>query len=332
MLPRYCALLLSHGFLFALLPCSWDNPVWPKSNKSDTPLFRFVVNEEGFGAGYIDRDGNIVIPARFWGMGNYGDDDFFDGLAKVHGKDGYWYIDASGKPVTRADFATGHFSEGFATIWFREKAGFIDRSGRLAIPALFDSTEDFSEGLAAVRVKQKYGYIDRKGRWAIRPRYLLVFAFSEGAARVIEDGPCVYTGYGPCSYVNATRLPYDKGSGFDPGLPRCRYSFIDREGRKLLEQDFVDAKDFTGGLAPVGDGHRWGYIDKSGTVRIPLQFEAAEPFAEGLARARKGRKWGYVDRTGRFVIPPQFDHAEDFSEDLAVVGFRAYKYWFIDKA
>jgi len=40
---------------FIALGCSWDYPVWPKSKKSDTPLFRFVVNER-YGAGYIDQE------------------------------------------------------------------------------------------------------------------------------------------------------------------------------------------------------------------------------------------------------------------------------------
>jgi hypothetical protein len=36
-----------------IFACSWDYPGWPKSKKSDTPLFRFVINER-YGAGYID--------------------------------------------------------------------------------------------------------------------------------------------------------------------------------------------------------------------------------------------------------------------------------------
>jgi hypothetical protein len=43
-----------------VLGCSWDNPVWPKNAKSDTPLFRFVIHEKD-GAGYIDRDGKVII-------------------------------------------------------------------------------------------------------------------------------------------------------------------------------------------------------------------------------------------------------------------------------
>ena len=40
-------------FAFAVFGCSWDNPVWPKNKKSDTPLFRFVTNKK-HGTGYIE--------------------------------------------------------------------------------------------------------------------------------------------------------------------------------------------------------------------------------------------------------------------------------------
>lgn len=62
--------------------CSWDNAVWPKDPQSDTPLFRFVVGvDEKAKAGYIDVKGHIVIPPAFDAHGDYGYDNFFDGIA-----------------------------------------------------------------------------------------------------------------------------------------------------------------------------------------------------------------------------------------------------------
>ncbi len=116
------------------LACSWDYPVWPKSKRSDTPLFRFVVRERD-GAGYIDREGHVVIPPTLFHFGNYGDDDFFDGLAKVRMNGEDWYIDPSGKRIFPAHYlSTGTFSEGLVSIHGNIKAGFADREGRLVIP------------------------------------------------------------------------------------------------------------------------------------------------------------------------------------------------------
>ena len=156
--------------------CSWDYPVWPKNKKSDTPLFRFVINERD-GAGYIDRDGKIVIEPKLFSFGNYGDDDFFDGLAKVRVNGGDWYIDRTGQPLFRARFlGSGRFSEGLASTTQGGKLGFIDRAGKLVIPRSFDSADGFSEGLSAVGINERYGYINKDGSFAIRPKYTLAMS------------------------------------------------------------------------------------------------------------------------------------------------------------
>ena len=311
--------------------CSWDYPVWPKNKKSDTALFRFVINERD-GAGYIDRDGRVIIQPNLFHFGNYGDDDFFDGLAKVRVNGEDWYIDRTGKPIFRAHFlASGHFSEGLASTIEGGKAGFIDREGKLVISRSFDSVDDFAEGLAVVGMNRRYGYINKDGSLAIRPKYTLAMAFSEGAARVIEESQCLYVGYGPCSTFNPMTLPYDPSTKPSTNLPRCHYSFIDRQGMPLFQNKYADAKDFAEGLAPVGDGKLWGFVDKKGAVVISMRYEDTEPFAEGLARFRSGGKWGYIDRTGNIVVSAVYQSALDFSDGLAVVGDGLYKYWFIDK-
>jgi hypothetical protein len=193
---------------FVGLGCSWDNPVWPKSRKSDTPLFRFVVNERD-GAGYIDRDGKIVIQPTLTFFGNYGEDDFFDGLARVtmHGEG--WYINAAGESMFRAYYNSGSFSEGLAPVYDGSKEGFLNRDGKLVIPFIFDSSGSFSEGLASAGVKGLLGYINKDGSFAIEPKYVLAESFSDGAARVIEQGRCLFVGYGPCDTFNPMILPFD---------------------------------------------------------------------------------------------------------------------------
>jgi len=138
-------------------------------------------------------------------------------------------------------------------------------------------------------------------------------AFSEGAARVIEQGQCSYTGYGPCSQF-PTILPHSPNPEQSSKVARCRYSFIDKTGTRLFGNKYPDAKDFAEGLAPVGDGRLWGYVDRRGTVVISLRYEDAWPFAEGLARVQIRGKWGYIDKTGNLVIPAIFQSALDFSE------------------
>jgi hypothetical protein len=314
------------------LACSWDYPVWPKSKKSDTPLFRFVV-EERYGAGYIDRQGRVVIPPQYSAFMNQGGD-FFDGLAHVTTSDHrYFYIDATGKRVLRSVLFGAEFSEGLTITWSgsKKKSGYMDRNGNQVIAEKFDGGRNFSEGLALVILDGKHGYIDHSGNLAIPAGFPWASDFADGHALVIENGPCQRVGYGPCEMA-----PYSvpERFGFDlrvpaPSTERCKYSVIDRTGKVVFASNFVDAKDFSEGLAPMGDGKKWGYVDESGKVRIPLQFDSADPFSEGLAHVRMNGKSGYIDKSGKIVIPPKFSYGEGFSEGLAVVRYESI-FLFID--
>ncbi len=55
---------------------------------------------------------------------------------------------------------------------------------------------------------------------------------------------------------------------------------------------------------------KYGYIDRTGRVVIPPQFVDAGNFSEGLAGvqlSKEGHKHGYIDTSGKMVIPPQFE-------------------------
>lgn len=312
----------------AATSCSIYIPVWLKSKKSDTPLFRFTTQERG-GAGYIDREGNVVIPPTLEQSGNWGDDDFFDGLAKVRLNDQEWFIDSTGKPIFRTVSGyTGHFSEGLASFQQGNKTGFFDREGRIAIPPSFDGASDFSEGMAVAGTGGLYGYINKNGGYVIPPQFKRASPFSDGAARVIESGPCVEDGYGLCG-ITAVRT-MEAIEGATDKTTRCRYSFINPQGMRMFEGRYVEARDFGEGLAPVREGKLWGYVDKKGVLVIPTKYDSAMPFSEGLASVRSGSKWGYIDRTGAVVIPPTYTYAREFSEGMAAVGSNIDNWWFID--
>jgi DNA-binding transcriptional regulator/RsmH inhibitor MraZ len=166
------------------------------------------------------------------------------------------------------------------------KYGYIDRTGKIVIPAKFEYAGYFSEGLAIVAIGGKYGYIDRTGKIVIPAKLESARYFSEGLA-IVEIGE--------------------------------KYGYIDRTGKIVIPAKFESANDFSEGLAGVLVGNRYGYIDKTGKIVIPAEFERASYFSEGLAIVEIGEKYGYIDRTGKIVIPAKFESANDFSEGLAGV-------------
>jgi WG containing repeat len=109
-------------------------------------------------------------------------------------------------------------------------------------------------------------------------------------------------------------------SGKEEVLAR-RWGFIDKTGALAIKLQFLQAGDFSEGLAPVQavDSAKWGYIDRQGNVVIQPQFDNVAGFKEGLACVEINHKIGYVDKTGNMAVPAIYVNARPFSEGLAEV-------------
>ncbi len=262
--------------------------------------------------GYIDREGRLVIEARYGSAS-----DFHGGLALVceESEDGgtiVGYIDATGRVVLRKQHERSQdFSNGLALVSDGEGGGlgYMDKTGRVvfSLPAEYSEACSFSEGLAAVETEAGWGYIDTTGQLVIEPQYLSAYPFSEGLAAA-----STWEGYG----------------------------FIDKTGRFVVEPQFFSAGGFGEGLAPVSREvpevvgawfEEWAYIDRTGQLAMPYQFTLAFSFASGLAPVlltgadsseRPGGTpdgWYFIDTTGSVVLGP-FDWARPFHNGMAFVG------------
>ncbi|EAI4827076.1 WG repeat-containing protein [Campylobacter lari] len=94
----------------------------------------------------------------------------------------YGFIDKQGNLVIEAKYDDiDNFNEGLARVKLNEKYGFIDKQGNLVIEAKYNYVDDFSEGLAMVELNEKYGFIDKQGNLVIETEYDVVLDLVEGA-------------------------------------------------------------------------------------------------------------------------------------------------------
>jgi hypothetical protein len=169
------------------------------------------------------------------------------------------YLDRTGKKISSpSDYGpkSDSFSEGLVPVSIKGKWGFMDRTGKLAIPPQFEDAEDFSEGLAPVKVRtaetvwcpadssgnragsnMMYGYIDKTGKMIVPAQFNSAAPFSEGLAAI-----------GKCDQAY----------------------FIDKTGKTIVAGAFTYASSFSGGLARIEalskDGLLSGYVDKAGKM------------------------------------------------------------------
>lgn len=312
------------------LACDATYPIWIPRSQSADAFYRFEKDDK---AGYIDRNGKIVIPPVL-NRGSNGGAEFHDGLLEIDVSNGH-YVDTKGKLVIdgKSLYRGWDFSEALAVAMRKNESqwGYIDRSGKFAISPRFKSSDDdyvwpFAGGFAKIKVQGKYGYIDHSGEFVLKPQFPDADDFSDGMARIVLEGPCTYIPDGACGFANAVHA-----GGKVANAPVCKFTFIDMAGRVVSQDRYDFARSFAEGLAPVRKDSRWGFIDKTGKLVIGYHFEDAQPFSDGLARVRQNGSYGYIDHQGKLVIPPWFEFAEDFADGLAPVGNSDEGYWYIDK-
>lgn len=151
---------------------------------------------------------------------------FSNGMAVVMDHGSARYVDRTGQPAFKRNFASGgSFSEGLAWVRLKEgdgtKCGYIDKTGELVVKAQFDDTHSFSEGFAGVKLKDAWGFIDKTGTITIAPRYSKVGQFQNGLC-IVEwrsSDDTINTGYitrsGQMVWKTANGVPFGLFAGSD---------------------------------------------------------------------------------------------------------------------
>ncbi|MFC5530274.1 WG repeat-containing protein [Cohnella yongneupensis] len=216
-----------------------------------------------------------------------------------------------------------------------DKVGYINKNGKIIIPAKFDTSKYSYEVLAPESnlIPQpigkyedaKWGYIDRTGKFVIQPQYDYASKFENGVAKVgtargeawineagdtVISGHYAMTDFGAEGYAIAADLV-----GYDEkGNEIHTFNFIDRNGENLSDRLFAGVLGFSEGLAAVNiggksniwgfpSGGKWGYLDTKGQMAIEAKFEFAFSFVNGLAGFNVGGKTTTQGPVGGIGIP-----------------------------
>ena len=294
--------------------------------------------------GFIDEQGRLVIEPRFDQA-----DSFSDGLAGVAVGNLWGYIDKHGRYIVQPKYSyVPPFREGLAALPAGDKFGYIDVSGKFVIPAQFDMACCFSEKVARVTLNGKPAYIDHTGKIVLRPAVFNPKSFSDGLAAFLEEDKKTFgfidhqgrvvipakhrrTGHATTPYFQCGRARIYLGW--------CS-EYIDKSGKVVIPPLYVEASDFSEGLAAVreerrgrSDSPKIGFIDTDGKYAIQPRFDAAGIFCDGLAGVSINGREGYIDHSGRFVIDlPGGRGGNNFCGGFAwVEGPRPDWFGYIDK-
>lgn len=308
--------------------------------------------------GFINEKGEVVIPIIHKHANS-----FSEGFALLPNRT---FIDKTGKVAITLDKhyeGVEDFKGGFARIWRSGLFGYIDRSGKVVVPAVHTKTKIEQtpvEQLIAVSDQEpilfsdaeRWGYKNHLGDIIIPASFNVACAFSDEMALVERDGNWFYinkTGSQATPY-----LTYDHTDNFAHGFARVRsgklWGYINKVGKEVVPVRYeleilsampverlvqINSEQKSPGkpdpeTIPYKSAEKWGFLNERAEIIIAPKFKSISKFVEGMIRVELNAKYGFVDALGQHIIPCLYQHATDFCEGVAIVE-RDRIQGFIDK-
>lgn len=252
-----------------------------------------------------------IIPPMFeWAR------DFGEGLAAIQdiGDSGstsvVGFIDLRGNLTIDIKIRNaGSFSEGLCAVSIDgDKWGFIDKTGELVIPCIYDKPEDlskakFKNGYCLCKKNDDFVLIDKYGKETIfddcdEAEYLS----DEGFVSITNfSGKGLFDVHGieiiPCNYSSIDEFYFYKD------IIRIDTSYFDRNGNKIEFEYEPDYGNFVlqSNLIKVQNDDLYGFCNEKGKCIIPCIYKDASDFSEGFAFVKNDFGWMTIDENENII-------------------------------
>jgi len=296
--------------------------------------------------GYANVKGELIIPAQFEKCYRFSEDGYatvYDGKSRQ-----YYFINPKGEKLSTEivsfklndgfGFDLEGFKDGLIGIKVGEKWGFMNASGKLAIPAKYDQVSEFNGGFAVAKLGSTFIVLNKRGEETMVQEggVIDVKPFAENMASFrTTDKRIGFIGPDGKAVIPAQ---FESAGEFSDGLAWAKIAsgslgYINTKGAWAIQPQFVSGKTFdpSTGLARIKTTNgSWAYVNKAGELTYVNDTEAWGDFSDGLAEGKKNDKKGFYDSKGKWVIAPQFDGTRDFKNGYAAAKV-GDKWGLIDK-
>lgn len=242
-------------------------PQYDSANLFCAGVARVAVNGKN---GYIDPQGQWVVPPTLDYSQNIGEIGA-PNLAKISRDGKYGIINNKGKFLVEPiyDSLGVQFQDDVIEVELKGKRGFLRIDGRVIVPPEYDDVGAFTGGFGTVCDRQKWGYVDKEGKIAIKPQYECAYGFEEDLAAVqLETKKWGFIDKTGAMAIGAT---YDGAGGFSEGLSSVakgdKWGYIEKSGKTAIDFLYEHAGCFQKGQAEVILNGKPGYINKEGRFR-----------------------------------------------------------------
>lgn len=195
-----------------VIPCIYDQADYFSEGVCDVGMIngKNKLGYDEYKYGCINSQGDIVIPIIYDGFWGCFENGYIEAIKDGHGT----LLGIDGKPLSGFSWEydeVRRIHEKFARFKKDGKLGFLNATGEIAIPAIYDFASFFVDGIACVSIhdkygKYKYGGINTDGILVIPCIYDNIFYFENGIALVEKDDQVGLID----KYGNSTFLPKNK--------------------------------------------------------------------------------------------------------------------------
>lgn len=332
-------LILINSYNFAFSYEIKINPIYDEVRVFLNELAPVKINNRW---GYINKKGELVIPAKFEKVSHFNDD-----IARVQIETGEGFINKNGDFVIppifeKQKFIGGGFSGSLAKVKQNGKYGFINRKGKQIIPFIYDAASDFDTSETAIVTFNKYsGIIDQQGNFILPLMYRYLMHIKNGLYQITPNYSFEEKSV---KYINSSgkiilelneekKCSWSFRQGLCPSydLKLKKYGYINENAEIIINPMFEEADPFENGLAKVtigNDGKKTiGYIDRTGKFVLPAIYEDGTFLPSPDLVEVKFGNWGIVNLKGEFIVPPNFDDLLVSPDSDNYIGFKENGKW-----
>jgi len=244
---------------------------------------RYFAVKDSSGEGLINDKGELVIKMN---VGVFENERMF----YVNTANDIKYLNEKFKEIPTSDYSdVGNFNNGMASVYLpgKKKFGFIDSTGRLCVPAIYDHPESgfaMEDGRSAiVRMNSKKGVINRKGE------VIIPFLYDE---------------------------LYGSRNGYLAYLNR-KAGFIDLKGSIIVPLLYDNIETRYDSFLNVQVNGKWGVINNLNKLMVPTIYDKiANAFIDGLLAVKNNGRWGFVNAKGQVIIPVKYEEIYSYRHGI----------------
>lgn len=211
--------------------------------------------------------------------------------------------------------------------------GYIDHSGKMAIPAKFDEAGLFVGNMAEVNYLGSRRIINQFGEFVGESNYDKVTIEKANTALVIKRGRTDLINYrGKVLFQTYNQLS-PNFFGYMESTAEGKLGLISHLGEIILYPEYDSISEpKSRRYVVVKQGDKTGLINFKGFWILPLSEETQEicHVSEGFISIKKNGQYGFVDFGQRLLIANRYDQTQPFSSEVAGVLLNG-KWGFIDK-